>query len=180
MKATLEHIVSEARELFRARGYAGASMQELADRVGLKKASLYTRFASKESLVAPVLALTLQESLPPVVADASSWLASYERVLQGIADALTDNGRCVAMHLAYGVPEEAAEAHAAVRRHFTALRKGLEAILLLRTDADTAAVVATDALVRLEGATLWLVTHGEAAPMARALRVSLDEARQLV
>ena len=57
----MENIVDEARELFRNRGYAGMSMQDLAERVGLKKPSLYTRFASKESLVPEVLALTLAE-----------------------------------------------------------------------------------------------------------------------
>jgi TetR/AcrR family transcriptional repressor of nem operon len=179
MKATLEQIVREARELFRERGFAAASMQDLADRVGLKKASLYTRFASKEALVAPVLALTLDESLPATALAGPAWLPAYETVLRGIADALSDRGRCVAMHLAYGIPTDAPEAHAAVRHYFGALRDGLEAILVRRTDAATARMLATDALVRIEGATLWLVTHDDATPMARALAASLDEARRL-
>ncbi|WP_158807662.1 TetR/AcrR family transcriptional regulator, partial [Beijerinckia sp. L45] len=62
MKTTLQAIVLEARELFRDRGYDGMSMADLAARVGLKKASLYTRFPSKESLVGEVLTLTLDET----------------------------------------------------------------------------------------------------------------------
>jgi TetR/AcrR family transcriptional regulator, transcriptional repressor for nem operon len=53
-------IVSTARELFRSKGYAGASMNDLADAVGLKKSSLYVRFPNKEALVPAVLDLTLQ------------------------------------------------------------------------------------------------------------------------
>jgi hypothetical protein len=35
--------------------------------------------------------------------------------------------------------------------------------------------LATDALSRLEGATIWLVTENDAAPLARALAASLKE-----
>lgn len=51
MKASYDDIVIAARELFRERGYTGASMNDLAERVGLKKSSLYNRLPSKESLV---------------------------------------------------------------------------------------------------------------------------------
>jgi len=54
-------IISQARELFRTHGYVGASMRELAEMVGIKKASLYSHFATKEELVAEVLQLTLSE-----------------------------------------------------------------------------------------------------------------------
>ena len=120
MKATLNQIVVEARELFRERGYAGASMQDLADRVGLKKASLYTRFASKEALVGPVLALTLEETFDSVEKGSVDWLTSYEAVLKRIAAALTDRVRCVGLHLAYGVGEDAPDALEAVRNYFAA------------------------------------------------------------
>jgi AcrR family transcriptional regulator len=177
MKTTLEQIVVEARELFRERGYAGASMQDLAERVGLKKASLYTRFASKEALVAPVLALTLEETFAGGKSDPSDWLEAYENVLKHIAAALTDRVRCVGLHLAYGVGDDAPDALKAVRQYFTALREGLAVILKQKLGAKLAGTVATDALVRLEGATLWIVVAEDAQPMQRALKALIAEAR---
>jgi AcrR family transcriptional regulator len=46
-------------------GPYGASMQDLAERVGLKKSSLYMRFPNKEALVPAVVDLTLHETFPP-------------------------------------------------------------------------------------------------------------------
>jgi len=48
--ATRLSILRTARELIQTRSYLGLSFQELADRVGIRKASLYHHFASKEAL----------------------------------------------------------------------------------------------------------------------------------
>lgn len=50
-----EDVVSEARRLFAERGYEGLTMGELAERVGLRKASLFHYFPTKEALYARVL-----------------------------------------------------------------------------------------------------------------------------
>src|SRR3954469_5700644 len=117
MKATLETIVREARELFRQRGYDGASMQDLATQVGLKKASLYTRFPTKEALVAPVLELTQGDvfnGLPH-----GDGVETYLAALAQIARGLSENERCVGLHLAYGISAaDTPEAATAVRDFF--------------------------------------------------------------
>jgi TetR/AcrR family transcriptional regulator, cholesterol catabolism regulator len=46
-----EAIVEAAVELFRAKGYVGTSMQDIADAVGLLKSSLYHYFPGKEDLL---------------------------------------------------------------------------------------------------------------------------------
>jgi TetR/AcrR family transcriptional repressor of nem operon len=48
--ATRLSILRTARELIQMRSYLGLSFQELANRVGIRKASLYHHFASKEAL----------------------------------------------------------------------------------------------------------------------------------
>jgi len=48
-------ILRVARELIQTRSYLGLSFQELADRVGIRKASLYHHFPSKEALGIAVL-----------------------------------------------------------------------------------------------------------------------------
>src|SRR2546426_10712709 len=50
-----DEILDEATRLFAERGYEGASMADLAERVGLRKASLFHHFASKDVLYGAVL-----------------------------------------------------------------------------------------------------------------------------
>ncbi len=170
MKATLKDIVVEARELFRRRGYDGASMQDLAEAVGLKKASLYTRFPNKEALVPEVLSLTLAEASEGLPDRGGDWRAQYADVLTRFAETLTDARRCVGLHLAYGVSDATPEAQEAVRDFFRIQREGIAAILASGgMAAEKADTTAADAMARLEGATLWLATMGDEGPMRRAL-----------
>ena len=53
--STREQILSVARELIQTRSYLGFSFQDVADRVGIRKASLYHHFPTKESLGIEVL-----------------------------------------------------------------------------------------------------------------------------
>lgn len=50
-----QRIVDTARRLFIEEGYLGVSMQQIADITGLRKASLYHHFRSKESLFSYVM-----------------------------------------------------------------------------------------------------------------------------
>ena len=52
-------MIEEATELFARRGYAGTSMQDIADAVGIRKPSLYKFFSSKDDLYGAVLESTL-------------------------------------------------------------------------------------------------------------------------
>jgi len=174
MKASLGTIVREARELFRHHGYDGASMQDLATKVGLKKASLYTRFPTKEALVPEVLTLTNDELF--VDLPAGDPLAAYAVVLERIARGLSEQTRCVGLHLAYGASgPDTPEAAVAVRGFFTGQRERLTALIAPSVGETRARELAGDAIARLEGATVWTVVEGDAAPMARALRLSMEE-----
>lgn len=179
MKTTLETIVVEARELFRDHGYAGMSMQDLANRVGLKKPSLYTRFPSKESLVPEVLDLTVAETFAGVPGAGTDWLAGYRTVLERIAGTLTDRKRCVGGHLALGISAETPIAREAVRDFFVALRDGIAATLRPALGVELAQATATDVLARLQGATVWLAATEDASAMTRAVSACLAEAEAL-
>jgi len=52
---TAERILDVAEALFAERGYAGATLRDVATRAGLRTPSLYNHFPSKESLYAAVL-----------------------------------------------------------------------------------------------------------------------------
>jgi AcrR family transcriptional regulator len=60
---TAEAILDAAEALFAERGYAGASLRDVAERVGVRAPSLYNHFPSKESLYAAVL----ERGLAPVL-----------------------------------------------------------------------------------------------------------------
>jgi TetR/AcrR family transcriptional repressor of nem operon len=53
--STREQIVGAAQDLIETRSYLGFSFQDVADRVGIRKASLYHHFSTKESLGVAVL-----------------------------------------------------------------------------------------------------------------------------
>ncbi len=174
MKVLRKDIVAAARELFREKGYAGASMQDLADVVGLRKASLYVRFPNKEALVADVIALTLDETFAGIDDDQKDGRAAYQAVLRAIATTFADRKRCVALHLAYGAGDETPLAKASVQSFFADTRDRLAGTIVDAIGPQRAKDLATDALSRLEGATLWLVTENDVAPLERALTASLD------
>ena len=83
-----EEIVVEATRLFAERGYEGASMADLAERVGLRKASLFHHFASKDVLYAAVL----ERLIAPVseaIGNAMMTEGSFEVRLDALSDAIT-------------------------------------------------------------------------------------------
>lgn len=82
-------IVDEATRLFGERGYDGASMADLAERVGLRKASLFHHFPSKEQLYAAVLEKPVRE-LNAAVENVLTSDASFEGRLDALNDALVD------------------------------------------------------------------------------------------
>ena len=154
-------------------------MQDLATRVGLKKASLYTRFPTKEALVPDVLALTQGEVFDDL--PSAGGIEGYVAALERIATGLSDRSRCVGLHLAYGVsPRDTPEAAASVRTFFIEQRQRLAAMLVPAVAPGRALELAGDAMARLEGATVWTAIENDARPMARALEAVVLEARQAI
>ncbi|MDB4937288.1 MAG: Transcriptional regulator, TetR family [Labilithrix sp.] len=83
-----EEIVAEATRLFAERGYEGASMGDLAERVGLRKASLFHHFPSKDVLYATVLT-ELMDRVKTAILSAATAEGSFAERLDGLSDALT-------------------------------------------------------------------------------------------
>jgi AcrR family transcriptional regulator len=72
---TADRILNAAEELFAEQGYAGTSLREVADRVGLRIPSLYNHFPSKDALYTAVL----ERGIAPVLG-----------ILSGFADTDAD------------------------------------------------------------------------------------------
>lgn len=88
-KLRKEEIVAEATKLFAERGYEGASMGDLAERVGLRKASLFHHFPSKDVLYTTVLT-QLMEGVKVAIMTAAVAEGSYADRLDALTDALVD------------------------------------------------------------------------------------------
>jgi AcrR family transcriptional regulator len=58
---TRSAILSKAAELFSTKGYAGSSMSDLAEELGLSKAAIYHHFESKERLLRELMDSTFKE-----------------------------------------------------------------------------------------------------------------------
>jgi AcrR family transcriptional regulator len=84
-----EEIVAEATRLFAERGYEGASMGDLAERVGLRKASLFHHFPSKDVLYATVLR-ELMENVKVAILTSALAEGSFAQRLDALTDSLTD------------------------------------------------------------------------------------------
>lgn len=81
-------ILDEATRLFAERGYDGASMADLAERVGLRKASLFHHFASKDVLYTAVLDRLLTQ-VHQAIADTAVTGKTYSESLDKMSDAVT-------------------------------------------------------------------------------------------
>jgi TetR/AcrR family transcriptional regulator, transcriptional repressor for nem operon len=167
-KTSSLRIVMAASDLFRAHGYAGASMKDLAAKVGIQKASLYNYVSEKEDLVAQVLDLTFSEIFKDFTHD-GDWRTSYATMVSKMASHLVEKKRCVALHLGYGVEDSNSEVAETVRRFFNECRKRFSDILVDGMPPEAAHDLATDTITLLEGATIWLATMGDDGPMKRAV-----------
>ena len=81
--STREQIVRVARELIQTRSYLGFSFQDVADQVGVRKASLYHHFPTKEALGVEVLREATQGFRNWTVAKQRTpkeWLEAYFRM----------------------------------------------------------------------------------------------------
>jgi AcrR family transcriptional regulator len=84
-----EEILDEATQLFAERGYEGTSMADLAEKVGLRKASLFHHFTSKEVLYSAVL-IRLVEHVAMAIGKAAMLPGGFAERLDTMSDALTN------------------------------------------------------------------------------------------
>lgn len=81
-------ILSAARAVFSARGYAGTRMEDIAKRAGISKAALYLQFASKQDLFESAV-IELIEGMLPAIAPADFGDIPAEALLRGMIGAVS-------------------------------------------------------------------------------------------
>ncbi|HEY2669578.1 MAG TPA: helix-turn-helix domain-containing protein, partial [Rugosimonospora sp.] len=68
---TRQRIIDAARDLFVERGYAGTSVRDISERLGMTKGSMYYHFASKDELL-HALVSPLVDEVDAFIADATA------------------------------------------------------------------------------------------------------------
>ena len=90
-KARKEEILEVATRLFAERGYEGASMNDVAELVGMRKASLFYHFATKDALYEAVvdrLIASLHQPLQAIYASAGTFPERLDALTRTLVEAL--------------------------------------------------------------------------------------------
>lgn len=177
-KTSRAEIVAAARDLMRDKVYAGTSMKDVAEQVGLLKGSLYSHFASKEELVPAVLSLTFDEIFSEME-PSGDWRADYRAALDRLIAMLTTHRRCIGFHLAYGLDETSPVLQEAVGTFFLDVRAFFRDLIQQGVDITLAEPLALDTMTAVEGSTLWLALYGNADPVQDARATLLARADSL-
>ena len=89
-RRTAERILDVAEEVFAEKGFEGATLRDVADRVGIRIPSLYNHFASKDHLYAAVLERGIGPVLQTLAASAVDDQQSRSRILEDTLAALAE------------------------------------------------------------------------------------------
>lgn len=81
-RETAERILDAAEEVFAEKGFEGATLRDVADRVGIRIPSLYNHFSSKDALYTAVLSRGIGPVLKTLAASAVDDEQSRARILE--------------------------------------------------------------------------------------------------
>lgn len=154
-------IIQAAAQIFRRKGYHAASMQDIADAVGLQKASLYHHFTSKQDILLEILDQALDLLIHDMQAIVESDASPESKLRQAMAcyiDRVTHQADLAAvLQLEHRSLEPRKRArHIARRDRYDALwrtliRQGIEAGVFRRLDET----IVTFALLGIQN---WMIT----------------------
>ncbi|WP_424136219.1 TetR/AcrR family transcriptional regulator [Roseomonas chloroacetimidivorans] len=150
MRSTSERIIDEARRLIMTRGYNGFSYADVAEVIGVRKASIHHHFPGKSDLAKAVVeqsraVIRLQvEQLAEAEPEASAQLRAYATYWERC---IADNTApfCVAAMLAAELPSLPDDLAASVRLHFADLTGWLARLLALGVRQGSVSLVRSPA-----------------------------------
>lgn len=133
---TASKLISEAGQLIVNAGYNGFSYADLAERLGIRKASIHHHFPSKVDLVVAVVEQqraairqqidALENGMPDAMGQLLAYVDYWKRCIEDQSAPF-----CLAGVLAVELPGLPAEVGAAVRGHFNDLGQWLKRVMAL-------------------------------------------------
>ncbi|MCV3206665.1 TetR/AcrR family transcriptional regulator [Mesorhizobium sp. YC-39] len=162
MGDTAEKLVGGAAQLIMRGGYNGFSYADLAERFGIRKASIHHHFPSKVDLVVAVVEQAraliraqialLDETSPEAMGQLLIYTGYWERCIRDQTAPF-----CLAAVLAAELPSLPPEIARAVRGHFIDLAQWLEKVLSLGVEQGTMRLEASPAV---EAETIMAAVYG--------------------
>lgn len=183
MSATAERLVESARALIVRRGYSGFSYADVADDVGIRKASIHHHFPAKVDLVRAVLAVHRVNTARNLEQLAAVPPAKQLRIYADHwAACIRDDSApfCVAAMLAAELPALPSELAADVRAHFRQLSTWIATVLAKGSKEGTftlgasAAVEAESFLASVHGAMLSARAYADPAVFETIARAAIS------
>lgn len=173
-KTSLERIIEESARLFAQKGYYGASMDDIAHAVGVRKSSLYHHIRSKESILQWIVSEAMVnhlDAMRPILAEEGTSYADKLRALIAAhlrIGAANSNEVTVLLHGFRALAPNVQEPLLAEMREYEEgimgiIREGIEVGEFRQVDAK---LIAYDILGRLNWVFRWYHPGG---------RLSLDE-----
>ena len=174
-----DEVLVKAMDCFWDKGFEETSVQDLVERVGVNRFSLYSTFGDKRDLFVATLDLYREQVVEPrmVALEAGErGLDDIEGFFFGLIDGLADSSRCGCLMLIAAVMEIDDEASAKrVREHFERVTTAFERVLRRARDRGelregvSLAQAARSLVMVMQG----LGVVARAAPSKRSLRSSV-------
>ncbi|MCA9628156.1 MAG: TetR/AcrR family transcriptional regulator [Myxococcales bacterium] len=165
----LDQALDRAVELFWRQGYAGTSVRQLCDAMGIQPGSFYAAFASKEACFQRALARYLEQQLLPLPPGPAAVRAWFEAITHG-----SRRGKgCLLVNSAVELPGLDAESQRVVAQRIQAMETFFARCLKERPDAKelaealAASVIAIHVLAR---------SGSKVSKLQRVARRALDAA----
>ena len=173
---TRQRILAVAQELFASQGYAGTSIADIANRLGMSKASLYYHFRSKADIIDELLAAPLA-AYTELAENASAGRHTAEELLAAII-AMTVDARALSDTMGNDPSVQAVLGGRAAQHQIQQINDALVAALAGPRPGATAKIRAHAAFVVAKQGTLAVMAAGggrlsrgqRAELMAAALR----------
>jgi len=179
-KNTAAQIIEQATKLFRNSGYHATSMNDIAQSVGLKKASLYNHFPSKEEIARAVVKHVTQEFQQHVFDIAKDGSLSQTDRAHKIADFLyqqfTENRGSVVASLSMGELDDKELPMAEIRSFVDEWQSSLVKLLVPRLQENEARCKVQEFVACLHGGQVMMRLYNERRDL---IRKACDEFAQL-
>lgn len=142
MSNTATKLIDEAAKLIVNAGYNGFSYADLADSIGIRKASIHHHFPTKADLVVAVIerkSAAIAEQIDVLESGATDAMAQLLAYVDYWKRCIEDQSApfCLAGVLAVELPSLPESVAAAVQGHFNELAKWLERLMLLGVKQGT-------------------------------------------
>ena len=152
---TAHKIVVHATELFRAKGYHATSMNDIANGIGLKKASLYNHFSSKEMIAKAVVNAVDAEFKQNIFdvahkngRDATERLTA---MLDWLYQYFQEKNGCIVASLSMGETGDSELPMVEIRQFTQQWVEALSHVFQTKYSKEEAEKIANDSIVRIQG-----------------------------